>query len=122
MEDVITPKVASDREHVYHLYVIRTDGRDALKTRLAASDVSTAIHYPKALPFCPAYGYLGHTSRDFPIAYRNQNQILSLPMYAELSDEAIEEVVSQIRTALLLDAETVTSQMSEDTLVTGTYK
>jgi dTDP-4-amino-4,6-dideoxygalactose transaminase len=122
VEDVITPKVASDREHVYHLYVIRTDGRDALKTRLAASDVSTAIHYPKALPFCPAYGYLGHTSRDFPIAYRNQNQILSLPMYAELSDEAIEEVVFQIRTALLLDAETDTSQMSEDTLVTGTYK
>jgi len=119
VEDVITPKVARDREHVYHLYVIRTDGRDSLKTRLAAADISTAVHYPKALPFCPAYAYLGHTSRDFPAAYRNQNRILSLPMYAEMSDEAIEEVVFQIRTAFL-DSTNEGNHDSEETLVTGT--
>jgi dTDP-4-amino-4,6-dideoxygalactose transaminase len=119
VEDVSAPRVARDRKHVYHLYVIRTDGRDSLKVRLAASDISTAVHYPKALPFCPAYAYLGHTSQDFPAAYRNQNRILSLPMYAEMSDEAIEEVVFQIRTALLLDTPNDTNHISERTLVTG---
>lgn len=116
VEDVTTPKVARDRKHVYHLYVIRTDGRDSLKSRLAAADISTAVHYPKALPFCPAYDYLGHTSRDFPAAYRNQDRILSLPMYAEMSDEAIEEVVFQVRTALLLDDTTDTNH----TVLAGT--
>src|ERR1043166_6238466 len=85
----------------------------------AASDISTAVHYQKALPFCPAYAYLGHTSQDFPAAYRNQNRILSLPMYAEMSDEAIEEVVFQIRTALLLDTPNDTNHILERTLVTG---
>jgi dTDP-4-amino-4,6-dideoxygalactose transaminase len=122
VEDVTTPKVARDRDHVYHLYVIRVDGRDSLQTRLAAADVSAAVHYPRALPFCPAYAYLEHTSGDFPAAYSNQNRILSLPMYAEMGDEAIEEVVFQIRRALSRGRTHETNDVSENTMMTATIE
>lgn len=95
--DIVTPKVAPDRDHVYHLYVIRTEKRDALKKHLAEQGVATVLNYPKALPFYPAYGYLGHTPADFPVAYANQSRILSLPIYPELTDEMIGYVVAQIK-------------------------
>jgi len=87
--DVITPKVAHGRDHVYHLYVIRTDKRDGLREHLTKAGISTVLNYPKALPFYPAYGYLGHTPDDFPVAYANQFRILSLPIYPEMIDEQI---------------------------------
>src|SRR5437868_2636539 len=59
--DVMTPKIAASRDHVYHLYVIRTEMRDALKKFLGDAGVPTVLNYPKALPFYPAYSYLGHT-------------------------------------------------------------
>ena len=69
LEAVETPEVARDRDHVYHLYVIRTDKRDELKKRLTTAGIATALNYPKALPFYPAYAYLKHSPRDFPVAY-----------------------------------------------------
>jgi dTDP-4-amino-4,6-dideoxygalactose transaminase len=95
--DIETPKVRPDRDHVYHLYVIRTDRRDALKAHLEAAGIATALHYPKALPFYPAYGHLGHRPEDFPVAHRNQSRILSLPIYPEMSLQMVEYVVDQIR-------------------------
>ena len=94
--DVEAPKIVPDRDHVYHLYVIRTDRRDALKAHLDAAGVAVALHYPKALPFYPAYAYLGSTPDDFPVAYRNQSRILSLPIYPEMPLEMIEYVTDQI--------------------------
>ena len=95
--EVETPKVGPDRDHVYHLYVIRTDRRDELKAHLAAAGVATVLNYPKALPFYPAYAYLGHTPDDFPMAYRNQSRILSLPVYPEMPLEMIGYVADQIQ-------------------------
>jgi dTDP-4-amino-4,6-dideoxygalactose transaminase len=95
--DVETPKIGPDRDHVYHLYVIRTGRRDALKAHLEAARIATGLHYPKALPFYPAYAYLGHSPADFPVAYRNQSRILSLPIYPEMPREMIEYVTEQIR-------------------------
>jgi dTDP-4-amino-4,6-dideoxygalactose transaminase len=95
--DLITPKVAFDRDHVYHLYVIRTERRDELRKCLADSGIPTVLNYPKALPFYPAYAYLGHQSGDFPVAYANQSRILSLPIYPEISDEIISHVGDQIK-------------------------
>jgi dTDP-4-amino-4,6-dideoxygalactose transaminase len=95
IEGVVTPKVAPDRDHVYHLYVIRTDQRDSLKKRLAQAGISTALNYPKALPFYPAYAYLRHAPEDFPVAYANQTRILSLPIYPEMTSEMIAFVVNQ---------------------------
>ena len=89
IDDVVIPKVAPDRDHVYHLYVIRTGDRDGLRKYLSDSGISTVINYPKALPFYPAYGYLKHAPDDFPVSFANQSRILSLPIYGEMSDEMI---------------------------------
>jgi dTDP-4-amino-4,6-dideoxygalactose transaminase len=90
---IIAPRVPLDREHVYHLYVIRTENRDGLKKHLGNADISTVINYPKALPFYPAYAYLAHHQNNFPIAYANQSRILSLPIYPEMTPQMIEYVV-----------------------------
>ena len=100
VDDVITPTVRSDRDHVYHLYVIRTENRDALRKHLTKAGISTVLNYSKALPFYPAYAYLGHGPKDFPAAYANQSRILSLPIYPEITDEMIGFVVDQIRALL----------------------
>jgi dTDP-4-amino-4,6-dideoxygalactose transaminase len=94
--DVITPTIESDRDHVYHLYVIRTENRDALREHLSEAGISTVLNYPKALPFYPAYAYLGHVSKDFPAAYFNQSRILSLPIYPEMAEETITHVANTI--------------------------
>jgi dTDP-4-amino-4,6-dideoxygalactose transaminase len=119
--DAVTPKVGENRDHVYHLYVIRTENRDALRKHLTRADISTVLNYPKALPFYPAYAYLGHDPNDFPVAYANQSRILSLPIYPEMTDEAIAEVASQIGNALVPDSERRTSHgVAEAVLVPTT--
>ena len=100
IDGLTTPRVASDRSHVFHLYVVATDRRDSLKKTLADSEITTSLNYPKALPFYPAYAYLGHKPADFPVAYRNQSRILSLPIFPEMTDEMIEYVADQTRGAL----------------------
>jgi dTDP-4-amino-4,6-dideoxygalactose transaminase len=94
--EVMTPKIAPDRDHVYHLYVIRTDKRDSLRKYLTEAGISTVLNYAKALPFYPAYAYLRHTLEDFPVAYANQRRILSLPIYPEMEDEMIAYVIGCI--------------------------
>jgi len=94
--DVITPKAVRGRDHVYHLYVVRTENRDALRKHLSEAGISTVLNYPKALPFYPAYSYLGHVPRDFPVACFNQSRILSLPIYPEMGAEMIDYVVKCI--------------------------
>ena len=94
--DIITPKVEVDRDHVYHLYVVRTEKRDAMKKHLGEAGVATVLNYPKALPFYPAYAYLKHRPEDFPIAHANQSRILSLPIFPEMTEEMITYVVEQI--------------------------
>jgi dTDP-4-amino-4,6-dideoxygalactose transaminase len=95
--DIVTPAVAADRDHVYHLYVIRTTRRDELRAFLKAHDIETGIHYPTALPFLKAYAYLKHGPSDFPEAFRAQSEILSLPLYAELTPEMQRRVIETIR-------------------------
>ncbi|MBV9392192.1 MAG: DegT/DnrJ/EryC1/StrS family aminotransferase [Verrucomicrobia bacterium] len=97
MDEIQTPEVAAGRSHVYHLYVIRTENRNALKNHLSSAGISTALNYPKALPFYPAYAYLGHRPEDFPVAFDHQSKILSFPIYPEMNDEMISYVVEQVR-------------------------
>jgi len=86
------PVKAEGREHVYHLYVVKSDRRDDLRQHMKENGVPTVLNYPKALPFYPAYAYLNHTSEDFPVAHSNQSRILSLPVFPEISDEMIAHV------------------------------
>ena len=91
------PWVRSNTTHTFHLYVIRAAKRDELATFLKDEGIETAVHYPTALPNLPAYGYLGHNRFDFPVATRLQDQILSLPMYPELTEEKIAFIADKIR-------------------------
>ncbi len=95
--DLVLPSVAPDREHVYHIYAVRTTRRDALRDHLAANGVQTQINYPVALPFLPAYRRLGHRPTDFPNAYRDQAQVLSLPLFPEITDTQVEIMAAEIR-------------------------
>jgi dTDP-4-amino-4,6-dideoxygalactose transaminase len=93
---VSLPEVASGREHVYHLYVIRRELREQLVRHLAQRKIQTVVNYPVAVPFLPAYGYLGHQPEDFPVAHRNQSRVLSLPMFAEITHQQIAAVADAI--------------------------
>lgn len=93
---VQTPRIRENAFHIFHLYVIRTPKRDELAGHLKSRNIETGIHYPRALPFLKAYEYLGHRPSDFPIAFRYQNEILSLPMFPELNDAQIDHVAGSI--------------------------
>ena len=94
---VEVPRVREGSTHVYHLFVIRTDDRDGLKMHLASRGIETAVHYPVALPLMPAYRHLGMKPADIPKAARNQERILSLPMFPEMTREMVEYVAEAIR-------------------------
>lgn len=96
IEGIETPTVAPGRSHAYHLYVIRSDRRDALRDYLGEHGIATVLNYPKALPFYPAYAYLGHRPDEFPVAHGHQSRILSLPIYPELDREMIAGVCQRI--------------------------
>ncbi len=83
-------------EHVYHLFVIRMNKRDALQDYLQERGVGTHIHYPIPIHFQEAYKKLGYNAGDFPISERNAGEILSLPIYPELTTEEIETVAGLI--------------------------
>ena len=91
------PKIRPASKHSFHLYMIRTPHRAELIDFLKLQGIETAVHYPVALPNLPAYRYLGHSPSDFPVASRLQNEILSLPMYPELTEPMIAYVAEKIR-------------------------
>lgn len=93
---VVVPGEAGGAEAVWHLYVIRTGRRDALKEYLAGKGVNAGIHYPVPIHLQPAYEDLGHKRGDFPVTEAYADRILSLPLYAELTPEQIEHVSSAI--------------------------
>ncbi|MBN2562036.1 MAG: DegT/DnrJ/EryC1/StrS family aminotransferase [Phycisphaerae bacterium] len=97
IDGVVTPKLRPGADHIFHVYCIRADRREALAARLKERGVDTAVHYPTALPFLKAYGYLGHKPDDFPVAWQYQREILSLPMFPELTSEQIAHVAESIR-------------------------
>ncbi len=96
LDGIRVPKIAEGREHVWHLYVIRSDRRDNLAEFLNKNDVQTVINYPVALPFLTAYKRFNHQPEDFPNAFRNQSEILSLPIYPELTNSQTCRVIELI--------------------------
>ena len=90
------PVVRPSSRHTYHLYVIKAERRNELMNYLKEKGVETAIHYPTPLPLLPAYAYLQKKPEDFPVANALQHQILSLPMYPELSEGQIKYVADTI--------------------------
>lgn len=97
VDEITLPKVRPKTTHSYHLFVVQAKQRDELMEFLRLKGVETSIHYPSPLPFLPAYKYLGHQREDFPVAAELQGRILSLPMFAELSEQQICYTVDCIR-------------------------
>jgi len=98
LKDIVAiPSVLPEVKHVYHLYVIRIKNRDRVKELLAEKGIATGIHYPMPLPFLEAYNYLGHKPADFPVAYSIKDEILSLPIHGDMTDEQVEYVVASLK-------------------------
>jgi len=91
------PKKFECLECIYHLFVIETEHRDALKEHLAKDQIQTGIHYPIALPNLKAYEHLKIDKAVYPVANRLESRILSLPMFPELSLESVQRVADSIR-------------------------
>jgi dTDP-4-amino-4,6-dideoxygalactose transaminase len=90
-------RISSDQEHVFHLFVVRCSRRDHLQQFLAAKGIQTGIHYPVPLHLTGAYQALGAPGRgSLPIAETLAAEILSLPMYPELSDEQISYLIAAL--------------------------
>jgi dTDP-4-amino-4,6-dideoxygalactose transaminase len=95
--DVETPKEMSWGRHVYHVYTVRAEDRDGLQVALNTSGIPTGIHYPVPVHLQPAYADLGYGPGAFPHAEQAAKQVLSLPLYPELSSQAIGQVVEAVK-------------------------
>lgn len=97
VKDVVLPVWNGNAKPVFHLYVIRSSKRDELKQFLIDNGISCGIHYPITLPNLTAYKHLGHIPEDFPLSTKYQDEILSLPIFPEITDEQIQYVCDTIK-------------------------
>jgi dTDP-4-amino-4,6-dideoxygalactose transaminase len=97
---VTRPWVAPYAKHVFHIYALRVQDRDAVLQRMAAQGVNCSVHYPLPIHLQQAYRFLGLGPGSFPVAERCSNELLSLPMYPELKAEEIEFVVDILKKSL----------------------
>lgn len=95
--DIILPPVMPYARHVYHTYTIRTSQRDELQAALQEQGIATGVHYPLPVHLQEAYSDLGYTAGDFPEAERAVGEVLSLPIYPELSTVQQDTVVAAVR-------------------------
>lgn len=93
---VVVPTEAPDVFHVYHLYVVRTSHRDALRDHLYRLGIGTGIHYPLPAHLQPAYKDLAVTDGQLPVTERLAREVLSLPMYPELTEDEVAAVCDAI--------------------------
>jgi dTDP-4-amino-4,6-dideoxygalactose transaminase len=91
------PELLLDGSHVYHQFVVRTRNRDALRSALLDAGVQTGVHYPIPIHLQPAAQHLGYARGDLPHTERLVDEIVSLPMYPELSSSQLEYVAEQIQ-------------------------
>ena len=96
--------------HVYHVYTLRADDRDSLQASLLADGIQTGIHYPVPAHLQSAYADLGYGRGAFPHAETAAKQVLSLPLYPELSSQAVAEVAGAVKRAVANRAQTVVSR------------
>lgn len=97
---VVTPSEAEGIRHVFHQYTIRIPFRDQVREKLLTRGIQTMIYYPLPLHLQPAFQNLGYRKGDFPEAERAAREVLSLPLYPELSEDQVEEVAGALKTLL----------------------
>ena len=94
---VQTPRARPDVRHVYHVYAVRSGQRQRLHDRLRDRGVQTGVHYPIPIHLQPAHADLGHRAGDFPCAEQAAAEVLSLPIFSELTDAQVEHVAAALR-------------------------
>jgi dTDP-4-amino-4,6-dideoxygalactose transaminase len=99
---LVLPAAPRPNGHVWHLFVVLVRGQDREHVRkmLADRGIQTGVHYPTPIPFQPAYAHLGYRCGDFPVAEDVMGNCISLPMFAELTEEQIEVTVQAVRDCL----------------------
>jgi len=96
----VTPEIPKDeRRHVFYVYCIRVPGhrRDDLRTYLADRGIGTQVHYPVPIHLQQSAEFLGYRKGDLPVTERLADEVLSVPMYPELTDEQVARVATTIR-------------------------
>lgn len=93
------PYAASEVRHVYHTYTIRTARRAEVAASLKSEDIQFGIHYPIPVHLQPSFAHLGYERGDFPVSERAADEVVSLPMYPELSDEDVRTVAAAVNRA-----------------------
>jgi dTDP-4-amino-4,6-dideoxygalactose transaminase len=88
-----------ERDHVFHLYVVRVSDRDAFQERMRASGVHTLVHYPRPIHGHPPYAELGRAGVSLSVSERLADEVVSLPLFPELTDAEIEHVAQAARAA-----------------------
>jgi dTDP-4-amino-4,6-dideoxygalactose transaminase len=99
VEAVAAPTEAAGRRHVYHIYAVRSSDREALRQSLDAAGIATGLHYPIPVHLQKAHADLGHHKGDFPVSEQVASEVLSVPLYPELTSEQIATVVDAIAEA-----------------------
>jgi dTDP-4-amino-4,6-dideoxygalactose transaminase len=94
---IAVPQPKPHHRHVYHVYAIRTKHRQTWQQALTAQGIQTGIHYPFPVHLLPAYSDLGYKAGDFPHSEQAADEVLSLPMFAELTAEQCKTVASAVR-------------------------
>ncbi len=95
-EGILTPVEAKGAKHVYYMYVIRTKKRDELMKYLKENGISCGIHYPIPLHLQPAYKNLGYNKGSFPVSEMLSDEIVSIPVYPELTEDKQVYIVDKI--------------------------
>lgn len=95
----------TDAEHAYHLYVVRLQGRDAVRAALQEQGIATGIHYPYPIHLMRGYRFLGYREGALPVTESLSGEILSLPLYPEMGESAVERVC-RVLNALLRTRDT----------------
>lgn len=91
------PAELPGRDHVYHVFAVRTRDREALRKQLASEGIQTGLHYPIPVHLQKAHADLGYREGDFPVAEMLAREVLSLPLYPEMTPRQVEAVADAIR-------------------------
>jgi dTDP-4-amino-4,6-dideoxygalactose transaminase len=100
VDGIVVPRKMDYAGHVYHIFAVRVCNRDAFIAALTEKGIGCGVHYPVPIHLQAAYGFLGKGQGSFPIAERLSNELVSLPMFAELTEEQIECVTYAVKSYL----------------------